>query len=200
MNWPLVTFLYFGSCPLSIDLKIFTQHLHAAQQHPRNQSGPEHSFFPSFCIQLLILETWFWNLMLTLDRRGWLLEVLLGLHHILSALCPSDGLLWMQLPWWLQLGKGSQELKGDPKYDRNFNLLSGAGTKSDWESIMEKAERHQIFAEEIEVDLLIHPWHCSSEGRRGERDTGWSSNDSMAHSSQILNLLSLLGVSSNNAW
>lgn len=69
--------------------------------------------------------------MLTLDRRGWLLEVPLGLHHTLSALCPSDGLLEKQLPWWLQLGKGSQELKGDPKYDRNFNWHSEAGTKLD---------------------------------------------------------------------
>lgn len=102
---------------------------------PEVVRGPWYSFLPS-CL--------FWNLMLTLDRREWLLEVPLGPHRIPSALCPSDGLLWKRPPWWLQSGKGSQELKGDPKYDRNVNLHSIAGGTIPicFEPIPGKAERY----------------------------------------------------------
>lgn len=91
------------------------------RQHPRSYERAMVSFL-SGCL--------FWNLLLTLDRREWLLEVPLGPHRIPSALCPSGGLLWKRPPWWLQLGKGSQELKGDPKYDTNVNLHSAAGRQS----------------------------------------------------------------------
>jgi hypothetical protein len=123
--------------------------------------------------------------MLTLDRRGWLLEVPLGLHHILSALCLSDGLLWKRPLWWLQLGKGSQELKGDPKYDRNFNLhLTGC------------------IQSRLVVNHLWKRWHTiiqntSYSGSLSRKEMDWETwhdqvNDSMFHSSQILSEFTLL--------
>lgn len=108
----------------------------------------DHGIFLSNCL--------FWNLILTLDRREWLLEVPLALHHKPSAPCPSDGLLWKRPPWWLQLGKEIQELKGDPKYDRNVNLHSTVGVQA------------QLALNQLQ-ERLKNMFHIFSEKEKGKR-------------------------------
>lgn len=140
-----------------------------ARQCPRNYEKAIVSFFLSSCL--------FWTLKLTLGRREWLLEVPLGLHRTPFAPCPSDGLLWKRPPWWLQLGKGSQELKGDPKYDRNVNLHSTAAVQS------------QLALNELQWRLK-NMYHILSEKDMEEIQHA-KANDSMPHSSQILSELPL---------
>lgn len=75
------------------------------------------------------------------------------------------------------MGKGSQELKGDPKYDRNVNLHSIAAVRSQlaFEPVTGKINMYHIFSEK-DMEETQHA----------------KANDSMPHSPKILSELPLL--------